>query len=353
MDTTVPRKRVTQELNGNLVRQLAAECGFGLAGVASPFPAPDFSRYHNWMQRGLAGEMRYLTDHRAEVRSDPEKLLSGVRSIICVGKAYNGPQPYSTDFNDAECAWISRYAWGEDYHPVLRRGLEQLAARLSEHADFRWRACVDTAPLLERSYAHQAGLGWIGKNTCLINQESGSWYFLGELLTTLDLPADRPPQDRCGTCSRCIDACPTEAIIASPMGGYELDARLCISYFTIELRGAIPEKHRSGMGSNVFGCDICQDVCPWNSPRRAAVVQTTAVEPPRFERLASLTREQFQQMFRHTPVSRAKYSGFLRNVAVAMGNAGLPHFREPLQKLAASDDPLVAEHAHWALRRIR
>jgi epoxyqueuosine reductase len=209
--------------------------------------------------------------------------------------------------------------------------------------------------LLERSLAHSAGLGWIGKNTCLINQRVGSWFFIGELLTTVDLPADSPMPDRCGSCSRCVDACPTSAILPSPDGRFELDARRCISYFTIELRSSIPEQHRRAMGNNVFGCDICQDVCPWN--RRAAETSVDLFRPrdfaPPLARMASLTQDEFRALFRGTPVTRAKYSGFLRNVAVAMGNAGLQKFRLPLERLAESEDPLVAEHARWALEQIR
>ena len=239
--------RIPRPLNPNFVRELARECGFALTGIAKADPVADYNRYQAWAERGLAGEMRYLTDHRGQIRSDPANLLPGCRSIICTGLNYNGPEPYSTDFNDAERAWISRYAWGEDYHTIVRAKLEQLARKLLEHEEFSWRACVDTAPLLERSLAHAAGLGWIGRNTCIINQGIGSWFFLGELLTTLDLAPDRPAPDRCGTCRRCIDACPTSAIVRSPNGGYELDARLCISYFTIELRSAVPEPRRSAM----------------------------------------------------------------------------------------------------------
>jgi len=297
-----------------------------------------------------------LTDHRADLRGDPAQLLPGVRSIICVGLVYNGPQPYSTRFADRERAWISRYAWGEDYHGVVRARLEDLNSKLLKIDSFHSRICVDTAPLLERSFARRASLGWIGKNTCLINQKLGSWFFLGELLTTLRIEPDGPPSstappDRCGTCTRCIDACPTAAIVPSPDGRFELDARLCISYFTIELRNSIPEAQRPLIGTHVFGCDICQDVCPWNS--RAALTNEPNFHPrefaPGLERMAGISEGEFMDMFRDTPVSRTKYRGFLRNVAVAMGNAKLSKFREPLAKLAASEDPLVAEHAHWAL----
>jgi epoxyqueuosine reductase len=337
-------------ISSRIIRDLATEAGFQLAGVTPAGPSPDFELYQDWVGRGKAGEMKYLTDHRADLRSDPENLLSGVKSIISVGLLYNGPEPYSTDFSDDERGWISRYAWGEDYHQVLRAKLRAMEMRLSAaFPEHQSRICVDTAPLLERSIAQKAGLGWIGKNTCLINQKSGSWFFLGELLTTLQIEANsQPAPDRCGTCTRCIEACPTEALTP-----YELDATLCISYLTIELRSEIPEKKRSQLGPHIFGCDICQDVCPWN--REAP--QTTQFQPGQFapplEKMAELTEAEFKAMFRHTPVSRAKYTGFLRNVAIAMGNSGQQKFQGPLSKLANSENPLVAEHAKWALLELR
>jgi epoxyqueuosine reductase len=331
------------------IRELARACGFELAGVAAALPCDDRTRYHEWAAAGWAGKMGYLTDHRAEVRDDPRQLLASARSVICVGKLYQTPWPHTTRFDDRDRGWISRYAWGEDYHDVMRRGLERLEGMLREHAGatLESRICVDTAPLLERSYARLAGLGWIGKNTCLINQRQGSWFFLGELLVSLEIAPEAPPPDRCGSCTRCIDACPTAAIVP----GKGLDATRCISYFTIELRGAIPEEMRGEMGAHVFGCDICQDVCPWN--RRAPVTDEEAFAPrhfaPRLEEMGAITEEEFHAMFRGTPVSRARYRGFLRNVAVAMGNAGAEKFRGPLEALARSEDALVAEHARWAL----
>jgi epoxyqueuosine reductase len=334
-------------MNSTRVKELARECGFELAGVASALPAADSAAYHRWVAAGFAGEMKYLTDRRGGVRDDPRNMLPSARSIISVGKLYNGPQPYSTQFREPELAWISRYAWGQDYHDVLRAGLKQLADRLGE---CEYKICVDTAPLLERSYARLAGLGWIGKNTCLINQQMGSWFFLGELLTSLELDPDAPPPDRCGTCTRCIDACPTAAI--TPEGS--LDSRLCISYFTIELRGPVPELNRGEIGNHVFGCDICQDVCPWNQRSPVSDEPAFAAEQfaPPLEKLAHLSEEEFRRMFRSSPVQRARYTGFLRNVAVAMGNARSEKFREPLQRLAASTEPVVAEHARWALEQL-
>jgi epoxyqueuosine reductase len=339
-------------LTAEHIRELARRCGFELAGVAAAEPAPDRSRYHEWVAAGRAGRMGYLAGRRAELRDDPRHLLESARSVISVGKLYQTPWPHSTRFHEAECAWISRYAWGEDYHACVRRGLERLDGMLREEADgaFESRICVDTAPLLERSYARLAGLGWIGRNTCLINQGQGSWFFLGELLVSLEIAPDAPPADRCGTCMRCVEACPTTALVA----GQGLDATLCISYFTIELRGAIPLEQRARVGAHVFGCDICQDVCPWNG--RAPVTGDPAFAPrqfaPRLEDLAAIGEAEWGAMFRGTPLMRVRYSGFLRNVAVAMGNAGHEKFRAPLEKLAASGDAVVAEHARWALERM-
>lgn len=333
------------------IRKLAQRCGFELAGVARAQPVPESAWYQEWAAAGFAGEMRYLTDRRAAVRNDPRLLLPSARSIICVGKLYNSPWPYSTQFQEADRVWISRYAWGDDYHEVLRCGLARLDSLLPPHES---KICVDTAPLLERSYARQAGLGWIGKNTCLINQQSGSWFFLGELLVSLAIEPDRSaPPDRCGTCTRCIDACPTGAIVPAPLG-HTVDSRACISYFTIELHGSIPREHRERVGAHVFGCDICQDVCPWN--RRAPAADCLEWQPrhfaPHLDRMASLTEDQFSAMFHGTPVTRARYAGFLRNVAVAMGNARQERYRAVLQKLTQFHDSTVAEHARWALDQL-
>ena len=309
--------RYHEKVESDTVKRLARECGFELAGIARAEPvADDFARYQEWTARGMAGEMRYLTDRRADVRSDPQNLLPGARSIICVGKLYNqAPLPQRHGH-----AIFSRYAWGRDYHDVLREALEQLAHKLAAVEQHHWKVCVDTAPLLERSYARQAGLGWIGRNTCLINEPQGSWFFLGELVTTLDLSPGAPPPDRCGTCTRCIEACPTEAIV--PHGDeWTLDARRCISYLNIELRGPIPEEQQSWLGSRVFGCDICQEVCPWNAraPESSDPAFLPLYDPaPPLEDLAALSAEEFRDRFRGTPVMRAKHEGMLRNVAAAM-----------------------------------
>jgi epoxyqueuosine reductase len=235
--------------------------------------------------------------------------------------------------------------------------LEALTERLKrDFGAFQHRICVDTAPVLERSLAREAGLGWIGKNTCLINEGTGSWYFLGELLTSLDLAPDSPPPDRCGTCTRCIEACPTQALVAAPgeTGRYRLDARRCISYLTIELKGEIPEELRTGAGVHVFGCDICQEVCPWN--RKAPGTTEAAFQPANagldWEQWASMTEEEFRRRFRATPLWRTRYRGLLRNVAVALGNSGRASHRGILEALAADADEQVASHARWALSRL-
>jgi epoxyqueuosine reductase len=340
----LPPVREERIVRAETVKLIAHECGFELAGIATADPPDDFARYEEWLAQGMAGEMRYLADRRAEVRRDPRNLLSSARSVICVGKLYNRSSEPVPDGH----AIISQYAWGEDYHDVLRAGLEEMARRLRAVEPFESKICVDTAPLLERSFARQAGLGWIGRNTCLINEPLGSWFFLGELITSLELEPDTPPPDRCGTCTRCIDACPTEALV-SDGGGWTLDARRCISYFTIELRGPIPEEHRAAMGTHVFGCDICQDVCPWNA--RAPLTSTFEAAPfaPPLEELAYLSEDEFKRMVQKSPLARPKYSGLLRNVAVAMGNSEGGQFRQPLEHLAKHPDKIVAAHASWAL----
>jgi epoxyqueuosine reductase len=287
--------------------------------------------------------------------------------IVCAAN-YNADAPKSTDPASAESAWIARYAWTgyqpghdesprqpSDYHDVLLARLKKLDQRLQQHlGPFPSRCYVDTGPLVERVYARYAGIGWTGKNTCIIDQELGSWLFLGVILTALELPSGGPialPEDRCGSCTRCIDACPTGALVAP----YQMDASLCIAYLTIEKRGSIPEPLRAQMGRQVFGCDICQDVCPWN--RRAPLstdaelaVRTELVNPA-LAWLAELDAETFRSWFRQSPVQRTKLSGLLRNVAIAMGNSGLAGYRPKLQEWAAAPDPVLAEAAQWALAR--
>ncbi len=338
-------------INSEDVKQLAAQCGFDLVGITPALPSEDFDRFESWTSYGFAGGMGYLLDHRRDLRNDPRHLLVDAQTIICVGKLYKTSEEPATD--DREEGRISRYAWGShDYHDVLRYGLSELARQiaLQEKEPFSCRICVDTAPLLERSYAHAAGLGWIGKNTCLINQVKGSWFFLGELLISIPLAPDSPAPDRCGSCRRCIEACPTQAIVPST-DGWTIDSRLCISYLTIEERGPIPPPLGKFMANHIFGCDICQDVCPWNrrvEPTTDANFTRNNISP-RLDYLSKLAPEEFKSIFRKSPVWRAKYEGFLRNVANAMGNSGSAAMIEPLKRLASHPDQLVSSAAQQAL----
>jgi epoxyqueuosine reductase len=302
--------------------------------------------------RTEAGELR-----RAAARN----AAPWVRSMVVCALNYSADKPYSTEVSDPERGWISRYAWGsKDYHDALLPRLKQVEAAIQQVADGQGvtaetRSYVDTGPIVERVYARHAGIGWIGKNTCIINQKLGSWLFLGVILTSLDLAPDMPAPDRCGSCTRCIEACPTQAIVAPG----KLDARLCIAYLTIEKRGAIPEELRTGIGHHIFGCDICQDVCPWNNKAGSSPPTSLpefqpqpSLYHPELRRLAQMDEEAYRQTFRGSPIKRAKYSGLRRNLAIAMGNSGNQEFVADLKQLAADPDPVVAEHAAWALRKL-
>jgi epoxyqueuosine reductase len=342
---------MTPQARSARARALALEAGFDLAGVASADAPRELAFFREWIARGYAGEMAYLTSQR-ERRADVRAALPWARSLVCVGLQYDTTGPYSTEA-DTDRGWIARYAWGEDYHDVVKARLEDLRARLAaELGPMQSRVYVDTGPVVERAYAAAAGLGAWGKNTCLLHPEHGSWFFLGEVITDLEMAPDAPRTDMCGSCTACLEACPTGALVAP----YVLDARRCISYLTIELKGAIPEEHRGAMGRHAFGCDICQDVCPWNRKRRKA--GDVAFEPreglmaPDLDALAMLDEEAFRERFRRSPLKRAKRRGLLRNVCVALGNSGDPSRRPLLQRLAGDDDPLVREHARWALDRL-
>jgi epoxyqueuosine reductase len=332
-------------------KALALQTGFDIAGVAPADAPAELASFSQWVGRGHAGEMGYLTE-QVDKRSDLRKAFPWARSVIAVGLQYDTPGPYSIEAA-LDRGWMARYAWGDDYHDVMTAMLHRLVERLEEEAGpFRSRVYVDTGPIVERAYAAAAGLGAWGKNTCLLHPEHGSWFFLGEVVSDLDLAGDRPRADMCGTCTACLDACPTGALPAP----YVLDATRCISYLTIEVRGAIPEDRRDGVGRHVFGCDICQDVCPWNRRRRhrggPAFEPRPGLTAPDLGELASLDEEMFRQRFRKSAVKRAKRRGLLRNVAVAMGNAG-DHSRRPLlERLSRDEDGVVREHALWALRKL-
>ncbi len=409
------------------IKKHALEAGFDLAGVAPLAAWDDLAFSRRWVEQGYGGEMHYLENPK---RHDPRRVLPSARSVICAGLIYNADLPYSTEVcrggpsppsvcgnrehhegfalegsspkgaplpgradADEPRAWISRYAWGRDYHEVMRSKLERLRGALEALAPgVETRVYADTGPIVERAFARLTGIGWMGKNTCLINQEKGSWFFLGVILTNLELAPDLPAPDRCGSCTRCIEACPTAALVEP----YVMDASRCIAYFTIELRGSIPAEFRPALGANVFGCDICQDVCPWNSPpssavsgeledrrhpsgpshlqgmggnprRQVATTKALEFQPlhvktarpavslfnPPLDALSSLTEDDFRQAFAHSPIKRAKYRGWLRNLCVAMGNSGDSRSVPWLERAREHPDPVVREHAEWALGRLR
>ena len=353
-----------------VIQSAAAEAGFERIGVA-PASRPEMrelTHFADWVEAGYAGEMEYLK-RRNEAgeykRSSLEAALPWAKSVIVAAMNYNPPAPKSIEPAPPTQGWISRYALSPaDYHETVLGALKRLESALVEKMDadgtqITTRCYVDTGPVLERVYAKYAGIGWIGKNTCIINQELGSWIFLGVIVTSLEHSAFLEEArlavapDRCGTCTRCIDACPTEAIVAPR----QLDASRCIAYFTIEKRGDIPEDMRDKIGRHVFGCDICQDVCPWN--RRAPVTWNPEFQPdpalvnPDLSQLARISAQEFRERFGASPISRAKYSGFLRNVAVAMGNSGREEYVTDLEQLANSADTVVAEHAKWAMEDVK
>ena len=341
------------------MKQAAIDAGFELAGVAPVHEFDELDRFREWIDAGRAGEMKYMEardDSGGLKRASLRSTLPWVRSVIVCAINYNTAQPYSTHVDDPQRGWIARYAWGkEDYHDAVMRRLRTVEGRLRDavgDSQLQTRCYVDTGPLVERVYAKYAGVGWIGKNTCIINQKLGSWLFLGVILTSIELAPDLPAPDRCGTCTRCIDACPTDALVAP----YQLDSNRCISYLTIEKRGAIPEDLRAGMGHEVFGCDICQDVCPWN--RKAPATSAPEFQPregfvnPALEWLAVMTEEEFRDRFRGSAIRRAKRSGLRRNAVIAMGNSGDQRFESLLEKLKLDEDPVVAESAEWAAKRL-
>ena len=348
------------------VKQLAREAGFDLCGIAPVGDFRDLEYFPAWIAAQQHGEMRYMesrTDSGELKRAALRHVAPWARTVIVCALNYNTAQPYSTKINDSGRGWISRYAWSqEDYHEAVLGRLREVEDQLRAQADssgywvpgteYSSRSYVDTGPLIERVYAKYAGVGWIGKNTCIINQKLGSWLFLGVILTSLELAADLPSPDRCGTCTRCLDACPTHAFIAPG----QLDSRLCISYLTIEKRGEIREELRAHMGRHVFGCDICQDVCPWN--RKAPVTAAPEFQPrpglvnPALDWLAEMQQDEFRQTFRNSPIRRTKLSGLRRNAVIAMANSGDQKFLPTLERLSDDSDPVIASHARWAVRRL-
>jgi epoxyqueuosine reductase len=376
---TIPSMLNSSEIPA-ILGNAAKAAGFDLFGIAPANDPVELEHFPRWIAEGRAGEMKYLEarNEKGELkRASLANAAPWARSVIVCAINYNTAQPYSTQLRDKTRGWISRYAWSrEDYHESVMRRLRRVeaalqsafvenapsnSARSSSRASFCkndliTRCYVDTGPIVERVVARYAGLGWIGKNTCVINQKLGSWLFLGVILTSLDLSdaTGLPAPDRCGTCTRCIDACPTDALIAP----YQLDSNKCISYLTIEKRGAIADAElRSGMGRHIFGCDICQDVCPWNrkSPATAAAEFQPRPElvTPALDWLAEMSEEEFRETFRGSPVRRTKRSGLRRNAAIAMGNSNDQKFLPMLEKLRNDEDEVVRESAISAIQKLK
>ena len=344
----------------SIVKQAAQQAGFNLVGIAPASDSRELAYFPEWIAAGHAGEMKYMEagDYRGDLkRASLARVAPWARSVIVCAINYNTSHPYSTEMQDPTQGWISRYAWSrEDYHEAVQRRLKNVEAALQKAVNdpsLVTRSYVDTGPIVERVFAKYAGVGWIGKNTCIINQKIGSWLFLGVILTSVELAPDLPAPDRCGTCTRCIDACPTDAILAP----YQLDSNRCISYLTIEKRGSIAEDLRAGMGRHIFGCDICQDVCPWN--RKAPVTSAAEFSPreglvnPALAWLAEMSAEEFRETFRGSPIRRAKRSGLRRNALIAIGNSKNREFLPLTERLVEDEDPSVSETARWASVSLR
>jgi epoxyqueuosine reductase len=331
------------------IREEARRLGFFKTGITPVRPLPWEDKFNSWLEQGRHGEMKYLAK-QASRRRDPGLVLQNARSLVIVAANYFSPDPISDEPLGGR---ISRYAWGEDYHLLMGQRLMALQESiLRADPGARTLSYVDTGPVMEKVWGAHSALGWMGKHTNLITREQGSWFFIGVVLLDVDLEFDQPEKDHCGTCSRCIPACPTGAIVAP----YVVDARLCISYLTIELRGTIPRHLRPLIGNRIFGCDDCQEVCPWNrfavkTPERRFGPRSLNLMPE-LSSLADITPEEFSQRYQNSPIRRAKRDGFVRNVMVALGNSGSPDALPGLVRGIHDQSPLVRAHAAWALRRI-
>ena len=341
------------------IKRWGEELGFQQLGICDTELAAHEERLEQWLSDGMHGTMDYMQRHGTK-RSRPPELLPGTFRVISARMDYltNAARPATDLLDEPETALVSRYALGRDYHKVLRRRLQKLASRITEEiGPFAYRVFVDSAPVLEKALAEKAGLGWIGKHSNLLNRKAGSWFFLGEIYTNLPLPVDRPAVNHCGDCSRCIDACPTGAIVAP----YTVDARRCISYLTIELKGAIPEELRPLMGNRIYGCDDCQLVCPWNRFAGASgetdFLPRHGLDSSALVELFSWTEEEFLTRTEGSAIRRAGYEGWLRNIAVALGNVDLSEAENPaavrsaLEARRGHSSALVREHVQWALAR--
>jgi epoxyqueuosine reductase len=337
------------ELKQRLV-SFAREIDFDSCRVAACGSAPHAEAFRNWLDEDAHGEMGYM-ERGEEKRCDPKKVLPDARSIVIFALNYFNGDPKAGD-TPAATGRIARYARGDDYHDLIESKLDKIDEFLREFGG-QQKCYVDTGPVLERDHAAEAGIGWHGKSTMLIDERLGTWFFLAEVLTTLELPLDEPVPDRCGTCERCIKACPTGAIRAP----HRLDARRCISYLTIELKGSIPLELRPLIGNRIFGCDDCLDACPWNRfaqvSREAAFSARPATVGMPLRDYLSLSDDEFRLLFRNSPIKRIKRRGFLRNVCVALGNVGDSSDLAALERATADSEQLIAEHAKWAIHQIR
>ena len=336
------------------IKRWASELGFAQAGISGTDLADDEVHLNQWLEMGYQGEMEYMGRHGSK-RTRPAELEPGTQRVIAVRMDYIPPGTANAwdVLHDGEAGYVSRYALGRDYHKLMRSRLQKLAERIhSAVGDFGYRAYVDSAPVMEKALARNAGLGWIGKHTVLINRHAGSYFFLGELYTDLPLPIDEPASSHCGTCTRCIDACPTQAIL----GPYRLDAKRCISYLTIELKGSIPEDLRTPIGNRIFGCDDCQLVCPWNKFAQLATEPDFAprhsLDGAKLVELFAWTEAEFLKRTEGMAIRRTGYEGWLRNIAVALGNApASDSVREALNARANHPSAIVREHVAWALAK--
>jgi epoxyqueuosine reductase len=349
---------VVPSVTSVLVKDRARQLHFDLCGISPVETFPELQFLQTWLEAGYAGEMHYL--HRtADRRRDVREVLPSARSVIVLGTVYNTARPYSNESADPTRASIARYAWGDDYHLVIQQRLEELVAWLRSAVGpaFEGRAYVDTGPIQERVYAQHAGLGWIGKNTCLINDELGSWVFLSAIISNVALEPDAPAVDQCGTCARCIEACPTGALVEP----HVLDATRCLSYLTIELKSAIPEAQRADIGRHAYGCDICQEVCPWNLTPSTGMASDPAWLPrmmfdgPTLTDLWRRSDAELRQTLKGSAMTRAGVKRLRRNLAIAIGNSGDAAAAELLESHSepACHDPLVAEHVAWAVNKLR
>jgi epoxyqueuosine reductase len=340
------------------VKREAAARGFDLCGIAPAADFPELRFLPEWLARGYAGEMQYM-QRSAERRADVRQILPSARSVISLATVYNVDRPYAIENTEPGRAALARYAWGDDYHAVIERRLDGLLEwiRAAAGAGFEGRAYVDTGPVQERVYAQYAGIGWIGKNTCVISPKLGSWLFLSEIICNLDLDTDTPALDQCGKCTRCLDACPTGALVAPGV----LDSNRCLSYLTIENKTSIPAEYRDDVAEHAYGCDICQEVCPWNQSHKTAVSDDPAWQPrsgldgPRLLDLWRHTDDGLRSLLKGSAMKRAGVRRLRRNLAVALGNTGDPGAADALENHdePTCRDPLVEEHIAWAVGKLR